>query len=106
MTTGNDLNVFESVVITGSHVPIIAEPNSTAAVIDWLSYDIVKRMDLGQRVVWETIKGEEYQWWRIQTPAGEIGYVWGKYARRPIDMWVCFDKSDGQWMMTSWTSAD
>jgi len=101
----DERNAFESVVITGSDVPVMAEPNSTAPIIDRLSYDIVRYLSRG-RGAWDTIEGERYHWWRIETPSGETGYVWGKYARRPIDMGVCFAKTDGQWLMTSWTSAD
>ena len=43
------------VVITASDVPIREEPNSTAPIIDHLSYDIVQRVERGQRSVWETI---------------------------------------------------
>jgi hypothetical protein len=102
----DELDALKSVVITDSDVPVRAEPNSTAPIIDRLSYDIVSHLSRGRGASWDTIEGEEYQWWRIETPSGEAGYVWGKYARRPIDMWVCFDKSDGHWLMTSWASGD
>jgi hypothetical protein len=102
----DELDALKSVVITDSNVPVRAEPNSTAPIIDRLSYDIVSHLSRGRGASWDTIEGEEYQWWRIETPSGEAGYVWGKYARRPIDMWVCFDKSDGHWLMTSWASGD
>ena len=100
----DELNAFESVVITGSDVPVRAEPNSTAAVIDHLSYDIVS--DFSRGASWDTIEGERYHWWHIETPSGEVGYVWGKYARRPMSFEVCFDKTDGQWLMTSWSGGD
>ncbi len=90
------------VVITASDVPIREEPNSTAPIIDHLSYDIVQRVERGGRSVWDTIEGERYRWRRIETPSGEIGYVWGKYARDPRSYKVCFAKVDGEWMMTRW----
>jgi len=97
----DELRLFY-VVITGSDVPIREEPNSTAPIIDHLSYDIVQTVERGQRSVWETIEGERYRWRRIETPSGEIGYVWAKYARDPRNSQVCFEKVDGEWMMTRW----
>jgi len=97
------LNAFESVVITASDVPIRAEPKSTAPIIEHLSYDIVKYLWRGG---WETVEGESYMWYRIQTPSGETGYAWGKYVTSPLDTSACFDKTDGQWLMTSWSGGD
>lgn len=102
-TFPNDLEILRYVVITGSDVPIRAEAESTAPIIGHYSYDIVKYLWRGRGAsVWDTIEGEKYQWLRIETPAGETGYVWGKQARRPTEETVCFRKVDGQWMMTSW----
>ncbi len=80
----DELDALKSVVITDSDVPVRAEPNSTAPIIDRLSYDIVSHLSRGRGASWDTIEGEEYQWWRIETPSGQTGYVWGKYARRPM----------------------
>ena len=98
-----DYQILEKVVITDSDVPIRAEAKSSATIIGYFSYEIVRHLGRGRGAqVWDTIEGEKYQWLRIETPAGETGYVWGKQARRPIDRHVCFRKVDGQWMMTSW----
>ena len=103
----HELSYIDYLVITGSNVPIRAEPNSTAPIIDHLSYDIVKYLWRGWAGKgWDTIGGELYQWLRIETPSGETGYVWGKEAWGPADTHVCFHETDGQWMMRAWTSPD
>jgi hypothetical protein len=96
-----ELDPFEYLVITEENVRVRAEPKSTAPVVARLSYDIVKRRWQGYSAVYESINGEEYPWWRIETPSGRIGYVWGRYARSPLDYEVCFEKVNGRWMMTS-----
>ncbi len=107
VTFPRELSYGDHLVITGSDVPIRAKPNSTAPIIDHLSYDIVTYLWRGRgALVWDTVEGERDHWLRIQTPSGDTGYVWGKEAWRPSDRSVCFDKTDGQWMMTSWTSPD
>jgi len=107
ITFPRELSYIDHLVITGSNVPIRAEPNATAPIIDHLSYDIVTYLWRGRgAVVWDTIGGERDHWLRIRTPSGETGYVWGKEAWRPVDSHVCFHKTDGQWMMRSWTSPD
>ena len=97
---------IDYLAITASDAPIREEPKSTAPIIDHLSYDIVQRVERGQRSVWETIEGERYRWRRIETPSGEIGYVWGKYVAGWLDTTVCFTKTDGQWLMWSWSGGD
>jgi hypothetical protein len=96
-----ELDPFEYLVITSTDVKVRAEAKSTAPVIETLSYDIVRLESIGYIEPEETIGGERHPWWRIVTPSGKTGHVWGKYARRPIDLEVCFKKIDGQWMMAS-----
>lgn len=99
-------HAIDYLAITASDALIRAEPKSTALIIDHLSYDIVQRVERGQRSVWETIKGERYRWRRIETPSGEIGYVWGKYVAGWLDTTVCFTKTHRQWLMWSWSGGD
>lgn len=99
-------HAIDYLAITASDAPIKAEPKSTAPIIDHLSYDIVKRLWRGDRSGWETVGGERYPWHRIETPSGETGYAWGKYVARWLDTTVCFHKTDGQWLMTSWSGGD
>ena len=103
----NLTHAIEYLAITASDVPIRAEPKSIAPVIDHLSYDIVKYLWRGRgAVVWDTVDGELYPWYRIETPSGETGYAWGKYVAGWLDTTVCFHKTDGQWLMTSWSGGD
>ena len=63
-----DYQIIEKVVITDSDVPIRAEAKSSAPIIDYLSYDVVKYLWRGRgALVWDTIEGEKYQWLRIET---------------------------------------
>ncbi len=97
---------IDYLAITASDAPIRAEPKSTAPIIDHLSYDIVKYLWRGDRSGWETVEGESYMWHRIQTPSGETGFAWGKYVAGWLDSTVCFAKTDGKWLMTSWSGGD
>jgi hypothetical protein len=99
-----ELDPFEYLVITGENVRVRAEPSLTAEAIDTLSYDIVKLDSIGYTEPVETIAGERHRWWRVLTPSGRTGHIWGKYARQPIDYEVCFKKIEGKWMMTSLVS--
>ena len=96
-----DLDAYEHSVIFGSNINLRERPETTAGVIDKLSYNIVK--------IEETIekKGlEEADWYRVATLGGKKGWIKAEYVRSPLDYRAAFEKKRGQWKMTVLISGD
>ena len=102
----NRIEMIDMLVITGEEVSIHSEPKSSAPVIDSLSYDVVTIGPRGRSILPEEINGETYPWNQIVTPLGQVGYVYGKYARRWLDHEACFSKINGKWTLYSLSYGD
>lgn len=91
--------------IVGDRVNIRKEPNSDAAVVGTVSYEIVK-MQRSSNAPTETIDGETHPWVQVTLPDGTSGYVYGRYVRSPLDYRAGFRKVDGEWKMVFFVAGD
>lgn len=92
--------------ITGRNVNIREQPRSTSRSIGKESYTVVRLLPNEEKEVVEVIGNESHPWVKIGLPAGEIGYVYGKYVRSPIDYRATFRPIDGTWKMVSFLAGD
>ena len=99
---------YDYFIITGTQVRIRNKPSLQAAVLGSLNLEVVKRapFEKGEAPQELSLEGETYPWEKIETSQGVIGYVWGKFARSPIDFRANFKKLDGKWMMTFFVAGD
>jgi len=82
-------------VIIAKDVAMKAEPNSTAATLGTLTYDVVKVNSLAP-----TPEIKSLCWMRITTLTGQEGYVPDKYIRSATDYHACFKRVGSKWYMT------
>ena len=91
---GEDYDPFTHAVILGPNVLLRDEPDG--AVIDTLSFDIVRREDFSS---------DAGAWIRVRSAAGE-GFVPAAFAASPIGYRAAFQKSGGLWRMTALVAGD
>jgi hypothetical protein len=108
---GMDWGVEEDVlVVLGANVRVRILPMSSAAVIDRLSYDVVRhgpKDQLNPEVFEESDQPSgPTAWAQIVTPAGAVGYVYGRFVRSPSDWRFYFARRDGRWMVTAIVAGD
>lgn len=99
-----DLDNVEHQAIFGNNVNLRAKPETNAAVVAALSYNIVK-VDYENSV---KIKGEDFKfsWLKVETFGGKRGFVKAEFVRSPLDYRACFEKKRGAWKMTVFISGD
>jgi hypothetical protein len=98
---------MDRVVITGDGIRVHAEPRSTSPVIEKLSYDVVQDGPEGDSEFSpEKIEGETYPWRQVITPSGQVGYIFGKHVRSPLDFRACFAKFEGKWKLVTMATGD
>lgn len=81
--------------IIDKDVAMRVEPDSRAATVTTLSYDVVKVNSLAPR---SEIKNSS--WLKITTLSGQEGYVPDKYVRSETDYHACFKRFGSMWFMT------
>lgn len=97
---------YEEGVIIGDNVRLREGPGSTEKIIGSLSWDIVKTI-YDENSTKEVIGGESHYWVNVKTSKGEVGYVYGKYFRVPIDYRAGFEKTNsGDWIMRTFIAGD
>jgi hypothetical protein len=96
------LNDIDHEAIIGKHIRVRIRPNEAAAVLDTLSYDLVK-VDQKGSVPPNSVNPT---WVKISTPSGRRGYVAGQSIRSPIDYRACFRKRRGRWWLTVFIAGD
>lgn len=93
-----DFEAFDYVAVTGKNVKVREKPSMDGKVLEYLSYEVVKKYsDMGS---------DTGEWVKIFTPSGKTGYVSTKFSRSPIDYRACFKKFKGQWRMTVFVAGD
>ena len=99
---------YQYKVITGTQVRVRAEPRLQGPVLGSLNYEVVQSAELneGEIPVLDTIENEVHSWEKIRTPQGQIGYVYGKFVRSPIDFRANFRYKEEKWMMTFFLAGD
>jgi hypothetical protein len=92
----------DAVAITAARVALRSMPDAAAPVIEWLSFDLVKRFDVTDWLNDASplrIDGFSYGWWQVVILSGKTGWVSEKYARGGFGMSVWFEKIDGKWKL-------
>jgi hypothetical protein len=89
-------------VILGKAIRVRARPDTTAPVVDVLSYDRVK-MDYSRSVPPNT---DHPAWARVTTPISKGGYVPGRAIRSVVDYRARFVKRRGRWVMMTFIAGD
>jgi hypothetical protein len=97
------LDGFEHVAVIGSGVRVRAGPDSTAAAIGRLSFDVVRRARQGAGG--GSVSGSD-EWTPVQLAGGRVGYVASRYLRSPIDYRAYFVRRGGRWVMLSLVAGD
>lgn len=101
-TFPDDLDAFEYAPILGENVRVRSQPNTTAAIVTVLSFDIVKAtFQTGEKTT-DDIPG----WVKVVVPDGRSGYVSSRYVRSPIDYRLGFERLRGKWSITAFVSGD
>jgi hypothetical protein len=93
----NEFDPFNYVALVGSNVRVRSAPSSRAAVIDTLSFAILRR------------QGDSYPqrpWTSVALPDGRTGYVSGDLVRSPVDYRAYFRRADGRWQMIVFIAGD
>jgi hypothetical protein len=91
-----DWDAFESAVILGADVNLRAGPGADTAIVERLTFDIVR-----------TIGQETGEWVKIIGHGGKEGYVARRYIRSPIDYRAAFVKTPtGVWRMKLLVAGD
>ena len=89
---------FDYVAVTGKNVKVREKASIDGKVLEYLSYEVVKKDPDA-----ENSAGE---WIKVTTSSGKTGYVSEKFVRSPIDYRACFKKVKGQWRMTVFVAGD
>lgn len=99
-----DFDALEHHVIFGSNVNLREKPDTKAAVVTQLSYNIIK-VDF-EKSVKKPRAENDYAWYKIETLGGKKGFVSAEFVRSPIDYRGCFAKKNGAWKMTFFLAGD
>lgn len=100
----NDLDSFEYFAIFGNNVNLRERPDGGSAILDRLSYNVVKIEDSG--TVMKPGSSDDADWYKIETLGGKRGFVKAEYVRSPIDYRAGFEKKGGQWKMVTFIAGD
>lgn len=92
---------FETLAVLGRNVLVRAEPTSTAAVIDTLSFEAVTRWREGG-----SRSAAPSGWEPVRTSKARTGWVLGRYLRSPIDYRAGFIRRRGQWWLRALVAGD
>ena len=99
-----NLDSFQYQMIFGNNISLRARPDSKAASIAKLSYNVVK-VDY-EKSVKKPKSEDDYSWLKIETIGGKKGFVSAEFVRSPIDYRGCFEKINGKWKMTFFLAGD
>ena len=99
-----NLDSFQYQMIFGNNISLRARPDSKAASIAKLSYNVVK-VDY-EKSVKKPKSEDDYSWLKIETLGGKKGFVSAEFVRSPIDYRGCFEKINGKWKMTFFLAGD
>ncbi len=93
-----DFDAFDYVAVTGKNVKAREKPSMDGTVLEFISYELIKKDPKAGNSAGE--------WIKVKTPSGKTGYVSQKFVRSPIDYRACFKKVKGQWRMTVFVAGD
>lgn len=90
----DDLDPFQNGAILGEDVKIRAQADPGAKPVAELSYNLVEVAEAGP------------EWVKIKLPQGGVGYVARSDYGSPVDYRAFFEKTSGQWKMTTFIAGD
>ena len=99
-----DLDALEYSTIFGNNVNLRAQPNTNAAVVASLSYNVVK-VDYANSIENKNKEGD-YLWLKVETLGGKKGFVKSEFVRSAFDYRAGFEKKNGKWLMTVFIAGD
>lgn len=94
---GDRFDAFQHGVVTGPAVPVREEPEPDAAVLETLSYTIVRVPSF------EPLEGS---WIRIELEDRRSGFVRARQIESPLGYRAVFHRVDGRWEMTAFVAGD
>lgn len=92
---------FEALAVLGRNVLVRAEPTSTSAVLDTLSFEAVTRWREGH-----TGSTAPVGWEPVRTAKARTGWVPSRYLRSPIDYRAGLVRRRGQWWLRVLVAGD
>lgn len=90
----NDLDAFDHQVVAGTGVRLRERPSLTAPVLDQLSFEIVRVIEMGE------------EWTQVRTLGGNRGFISSQYLYSPVGYRACFQESGAEWTMTLLIAGD
>lgn len=102
-----ECDAYNVLMIVGKKIKFRAAPSSKAPLLFQLDHDVVNwTQQPAEKKVEEEVGGEKHYWEEVTIFTGAKGYVYGKYARSPIDYRASFVKKNGLWMMVTFIAGD
>ncbi len=101
-------NPYAHKAVVGTEVRIRNKPGLEGAVLGSLNFEIVEGvpLDPGETPVEQTIGGEIHTWEKVKTSNGNVGYVYGKFLKSPIDFRAFFAFQQDKWMLSTLVAGD
>jgi hypothetical protein len=99
---------YDEFAIVGREVAMRERPNRTSAVIERLSYDVVRAGPDDQFGATgdDDSVDKPRAWTQVISPSGKTGYVYGRYLRSPAATRFHFRQVNGEWKIVYITSGD
>lgn len=94
-------------VVMGTDVAVRAAPRLSAPVVGTVSNELVGTMEPEVvRGATDLIGSHRYQWMKIVTSSGKVGFVSEKFLAEEFGLTFLFEKVNGQWRFAGMTSGD
>lgn len=106
-TFPDDFDAFEYGAITGDNVNVRERPDLGAPSVARVSRLVVRMLyeENPQRTK-DPQSDDIYPWQKVVLPSGQVGYVFGKYVRSPIDYRAFFAREGATWKMQFFVAGD
>lgn len=109
----NDLDGFNTLVVTGNNVNVREKPAIDAPRSGQLSYELVKvdyeksYPPFEDKPLKELTYFGPKEWYYISTPDGKInGYIYHEYVWSPVDYRLFLEKQNGNWKIVCLIAGD
>ena len=101
-------NPYSQKAVVGTEVRIRNKPGLEGAVLGSLNFEIVEDipLDPGETAVEQSIGGESHSWEKVKTSNGNVGYVYGKFLKSPIDFRAFFAFQQDKWILSTLVAGD
>ncbi len=94
----NESLTYEDLVIIANDVKLYSKGSKESKVLKILSFDVVKSLCSTEEGVCN------WDWMKVKTNSGEIGFVASDLVRSPFQYRIKFMKIDGSWKIVSFDS--